>query len=229
MIPAYFVKILDWIERQIDWIRPLRHPSTMSSDEIASELGRVWAKPYSRRNQRRAALLLDFDGKAEFSGLPSEDIFETVVGFAMRTSLLIGGKPTTVQHSYASMMLYRICIISSSITGIYQQHERAPEATLDYGSIAVLCRTLFDASIMYWYLTEAISDEEWAFRLAVLRVHDTASRVRLFKGLNPDEAESQRNNLVTQVRKLKADGMGASEIAKLLGIGWASVYRALAA
>ena len=32
---------------------------------------------------------------------------------------------------------------------------------------------------------------------------------------------------VSQVRKLKADGMGASEIAKLLGIGWASVYRAL--
>jgi hypothetical protein len=125
LLLCWFVKILDWIERQIDWIRPLRHPSTMSSDEIASELGRVWAKPYSRRNQRRAALLLDFDGKAEFSGLPSEDIFETVVGFAMRTSLLIGGKPTTVQHSYASMMLYRICIISSSITGIYQQHERA--------------------------------------------------------------------------------------------------------
>jgi DNA invertase Pin-like site-specific DNA recombinase len=32
---------------------------------------------------------------------------------------------------------------------------------------------------------------------------------------------------VSQVRKLKADGMGASHIAKTLGIGRASVYRAL--
>ena len=32
---------------------------------------------------------------------------------------------------------------------------------------------------------------------------------------------------ILRVRKLKADGMGASEIAKSLGIGRASVYRAL--
>jgi DNA invertase Pin-like site-specific DNA recombinase len=32
---------------------------------------------------------------------------------------------------------------------------------------------------------------------------------------------------VLRVRKLKADGLGASEIAKSLGIGRASVYRAL--
>jgi hypothetical protein len=191
----FILEIVDWFGRMVERIRPPHHPSTMSSDAIASELGRVWAKPYSRRNQRRAALLLDFDGKAEFSGLPSEDVFETIVGFAMKTSLLIGGKSTTLQHSYASMMLYRICIISSSITGVYKQHERVPEATLDYGSIAVLCRTLFDASIMYWYLTETISDDEWAFRLAVLRVHDCAARVRLFKGLDSDEAENQRKNL----------------------------------
>ncbi len=31
----------------------------------------------------------------------------------------------------------------------------------------------------------------------------------------------------SQIRKLKADGLGASEIAKVLGIGRASVYRAL--
>ena len=33
----------------------------------------------------------------------------------------------------------------------------------------------------------------------------------------------------TQVRQLKADGMGPSKIAKTLGIGRASVYRALEA
>jgi hypothetical protein len=151
----------------------------MSSNEIANELGKVLAKPYSRRNQRRAALLLDFDGGGEFPGLPAEDVFENVISFAMLVSLLIAGKPTTVQHSYASMMLYRICIIASSITNVYRQHEQSPEATLDYGSIAVLCRTLLDASLMFWYLTESVSEDEWTFRLAVLQVHDSASRVRL--------------------------------------------------
>lgn len=173
----------------------------MSQDEIAAELGNVWAKPYSRKNQRRAALLLDFDGDSEFAGEPAEDVFERIVGFAMLISMTIEGKPTTVQHSYASMMLYRICTIGSTITDVYQQHEKSPHATLDYGSIAVLCRTILDASIMYWYLTEIVDDGEWAFRLAVLKVHDSASRVRLFKGLNPDEAEKQRKNLAV----LKAD------------------------
>jgi hypothetical protein len=120
----------------------------------------------------------------------------------MQASLLIAGTPATVQHSYASMMLYRICIIASTITDVYGQHERSPEATLDYGSIAVLCRTLLDASIMFWYLTESVSDDEWAFRLAVLRVHDSASRVRLFKGLDPDEADKQRKNLIVQKERL---------------------------
>jgi len=190
------MRIADWIERLKDAIRPPIHPSKMSPEAIAEELGTVWAKPYSRRNQRRAALLLDFDGEGEFRGQPAEDVFEQVLGFAMFVSFMIGGQPTTVQHSYASMMLFRICIIGESIKGIYERHEQSPEATLDYGSIAVLCRTIFDASIMFWYLTEVVSDDEWNFRLAVLKVHDTASRVRLFKGLESDEADNQRQNLV---------------------------------
>jgi hypothetical protein len=84
----------------------------------------------------------------------------------------------------------------------YRRHEREPLTTLDYSSIAVLCRTIVDASVMYWYLTEEISDDEWAFRSAVLNVHDSASRVRLFKGIDPEEAEIQRTNLDTQKKAL---------------------------
>jgi hypothetical protein len=42
---------------------------------------------------------------------------------------------------------------------------------------------------------EEVSDEEWDFRLQVMKVHDAASRVRLFKRLIADEAQNQRATL----------------------------------
>jgi hypothetical protein len=190
-----------WIELIKNRFWPQPHPSKLSEDEIISRLSEVWSQPYSRKNQRLAALLMDHDGVGPFAGNPAEDIFEQVVGFAMKVSLLIAGKPTTLQHSYASYMLYRICVAAGSVTEIYSRHEREPRTTLDHGSIAVICRTMIDASVMYWYLAEQVSEEEWAFRLLVLKVHDTASRVRLFKAVGPDEAINQRAIL----RSLKDD------------------------
>lgn len=183
------------IERLVDTIHPAIHPSKMTPEEIQNELAAVWAKPYSRKDQRRAALLLGFDSKEQFGAEPSEEVFERVIGFTMLVSLSIRGRPTTKAHELASMMLYRICVIGRTITAIYESHQASPEQSLDYGSIAVLCRTLFDASIMYFYLTEDVTADEWAFRLAVLKVHDTASRVRLFKAYGEEEAEDQRQHL----------------------------------
>lgn len=139
----------------------------------------------------------------------------------MLVSLLIGGNPTTLQHSYASMMLYRICIIGRTITYVYKSHETSPEESLDAGSIAVLCRTLFDASAMFFYLAEEISDDEWTFRSTVLKVHDTAARLRLFKGYGMDEeAAEKRQHLTTLKAELSKlplfQARGADEQKKLL-------------
>ena len=45
---------------------------------------------------------------------------------------------------------------------------------------------------MYWYLMENITGEESEFRLQVMKFHDAASRVRLFKPLIPATADKQR-------------------------------------
>jgi hypothetical protein len=181
---------------------PPPHPATMSVDEIANELDALLAAPYSRSNQRRVAMLTRHDDEV-FGQLAAEDIFEFVIKSAMQVSLLIGGKKsTTLAHSYASYMLFRICAVGASITEIYRSHEREPLSTLDYSSIAVLSRTIIDASVMYWYLTEEVNDEEWKFRKAVLDVHDASSRVRLFKGFDSDEADTQRKALERRRKRL---------------------------
>lgn len=122
----------------------------------------------------------------------------------MKVSLLIAGAKTTVQHSYASYMIYRVCVVAASITEIYSRHEREPLTTLDYSSIAVLSRTIFDATIMHRYLSEKVPADEWTFRLAVVNVHDSASRLRLFKGIDPagTEEETQRVNLEARKKTL---------------------------
>jgi hypothetical protein len=182
--------------------KSLPHPSTMSAEQIAAELDGMFAGPYSQSAQRRIALLTGFDSNLTFGDQCGEDTFENVIGLAMQVSLLIVGQPTDLQHSYASYMLFRICTVGASITELYRRHEREPMTTLDYSSIAVLCRTIFDASIMYRYLTEEVSDEEWILRRAVLGVHDYASRVRLFKAIDPAEAENQRSTLDAEKAKL---------------------------
>jgi hypothetical protein len=52
---------------------------------------------------------------------------------------------------------------------------------------------------MYWYFIENVTGEEWHFRLQVMKIHDAASRVRLFKGLIPATADVQR----TRLKKLR--------------------------
>jgi hypothetical protein len=204
-IMSLFAALKSRLLAHFDWIKaklwPPPHPTTMSTDEIAEELDRLLEAPYSRANQRRAAMLTKYDDEV-FGQLTAEDIFEFVIKSAMRASLLIGGEPSTVAHSYASYMLFRICTVGASITELYRSHEREPLATLDYSSIAVLSRTIIDASVMYWYLTEEVSDDEWKFRQMILSVHDASSRVRLFKGFDPEQADTQRKALERRRKQL---------------------------
>jgi hypothetical protein len=122
----------------------------MSDDQIAAEMATLLAAPYSRDNQRRVALLMGFDSDLVFGDRSGEDTFEQVIKFAMQVSLSISGEETTLRHSYASYMLYRICTVAGSVTELYNRHEGEPLTTLDYSSIAVLCRTIIDASAQYF-------------------------------------------------------------------------------
>ena len=110
----------------------------------------------------------------------------------------------TVSHSLASGLLGKVCITAMSTQVLYRGHEDKRLPFLDHSSIAVLCRAIIETSIMYWYLMEDVSEDEWEFRLHVMKIHDAASRVRLLKQMISDAADNQRVALQALREKLAA-------------------------
>jgi hypothetical protein len=160
----------------------------------AAELSKLMLSEYSRENERRIYKITNVESKVGFLARPPEDIFEDVAGFALYVleKLSIRSLEFPQQHAYAFKMLKKLCLTSYSLTVLIDDFEGKPRDSLDHGSVAVLCRTIIDTVIMFWYLSEQISAEEWEFRLAVMNLHDSTSRVRLFKGLIPERAEQHR-------------------------------------
>jgi len=164
---------------------------------------------YSRENQRRIFKIYNPESKGGFLRRPSEDVFEDVAGFAhsVYQKLFTRSLEFPQQHAYAFKMLKKLCLTSYSVGVLIEVFEGKPMHYLDHGSVGVLCRTIIDTAIMYWYLSEEISAEEWEFRLAVMNLHDVTSRVRLFKGLMPDEAEKQRARCATFKKALEDNAL----------------------
>jgi len=131
------------------------------------ELSALMSLPYSVETQTKIAKLLNADGD-EQSQVATEEHFEGALMFLSITSSKIVGKPTTLSHSFASAVLGKICLTAMSAQALFRDHEVRKFPTLDHSSIAVLSRTIIESSIMYWYLTEEVNEEEWAFRLQVM-------------------------------------------------------------
>jgi hypothetical protein len=160
-------------------------------DKTVNALAELLALPYSVENQSKIAKLLSSD-KEEWEQVATEEHFENALMFLSKISSKIVGKPMTLAHSYATSILGKICLTGFSIQALYRDHEAGKLPTLDHSSIAILCRTIIESGIMYWYLTDEVSEDEWRFRLQVLRIHDAAARVRFWKPLMPDEADKER-------------------------------------
>ncbi|MGY8709544.1 DUF5677 domain-containing protein [Bradyrhizobium sp. 18BD] len=158
------------------------------SDPDPTELSRLWALPYSVETETKIARLLAGNENA----LATELNFELATTTLSLISSKIKGNPMSLNRSYSTAILGRMCITAMSTQAIFRQHEAGTLPFMDSTSIAILCRALIEAGIMYWYLTEEGSDEEWAFRLQVMRVHDAAARVRFLKVLIPEEADEAR-------------------------------------
>jgi hypothetical protein len=169
----------------------------MSDEETpdAKELAELLALPYSVDTQSKIAKLMNKGRDNPTNNFASEEHFEGMMMFLSLISSKITGLPMTASHSLASGMIGKICITAMSTQAIYRGHEDKRLPFLDHSSIAVLCRTIIETSIMYWYLMEEVSDDEWEFRLQVMKIHDAASRVRLFKRLIAEAADNQRATL----------------------------------
>jgi hypothetical protein len=161
-------------------------------DPDAKELAELLTRPYSVDTQSEIAKLLNKGGGDPTHNFASEEHFEGITMFLSLISSKITGRPMTVSHSLASGMLGKICVTAMSTKALYRGHEDKRLPFLDHSSIAVLCRAIIETSIMYWYLMEEVSEDEWEFRLHVMKIHDAASRVRLFKRMIAETADSQR-------------------------------------
>jgi hypothetical protein len=159
------------------------------------QLAELLTLPYSVATQSKIAKLMNKGGDDPTNDLAPEEHFEGAMMLLSLISSKITGLPMTLSHSLASAILGKICITAMSAQALFRGHEEKRLPFLDHSSIAVLSRAIIESSIMYWYLMEEVSEEEWDFRLQVMRVHDAASRVRLFKRLVVDEAQNQRDTL----------------------------------
>jgi hypothetical protein len=159
------------------------------------QLAELLTLPYSVATQSKIAKLMNKGGDDPTNDLAPEEHFEGAMMLLSLISSKITGLPMTLSHSLASAILGKICITAMSAQALFRGHEEKRLPFLDHSSIAVLSRAIIESSIMYWYLMEEVSEEEWDFRLQVMRVHDASSRVRLFKRLVVDEAQNQRDTL----------------------------------
>jgi Family of unknown function (DUF5677) len=173
-------------------------------DPDTKELAELLALPYSVETQSKITKLLNKGTGDPTHNLASEEHFEGLMMLLSLISSKITGRPMAMNHSLASGMIGKICITAMSTQALYRGHEDERLPFLDHSSIAVLCRAIVETSIMYWYLMEGVDEEEWEFRFHVMKIHDAASRVRLFKRMIDEEANKHRAKLQELREKLIA-------------------------
>ena len=152
------------------------------------------------RKQRRAS------GKgAQATGeqlriLPSNlsgqiDGLSVLGGFAIHVSANQKGLSTTVAGSLSSMVFAKCCAHARTIGAVAKQ-----SSMFDHHAIMAMARMIMEASTMIAYLLDSVEQEEWDFRYLLLRLHDTAARIKLMRGF-----ESPAEDLRAGRDQLKAE------------------------
>ncbi len=134
-----------------------------------------------KRKQRRAAAKRRHAPIEGFRVLPEHfslrlDQLSVLGGFANHVSATQTGLTTTTAGSYASMVFAKCCAHARSIGAIAAQ-----SSMFDHHAIMSLARMIVEASTMISYLLEPVSSEEWMLRETLLRLHDTAARIKLLR------------------------------------------------
>ena len=107
--------------------------------------------------------------------------FNRVTSFAFRVSLELKGEKTTIAGEMASVVYTKMCVTSSSIENLCRAK------LFDHSAIMTLCRMVMEGMTLYFYLAETVSDDEWACRELIIRLHDTTARIKLFRAFAPKE------------------------------------------
>lgn len=120
-------------------------------------------------------------------------------GFAIAVSAALKGRPTTRQGELASMVFGRMCAHGRSIGALVQS------GMFDHSAIMAIARMLVDGMTMHSYLREPVSEQLWQLRYSVMKLHDTAARIKFVRAwwTSTDYADliAGRDSLIQEIRQ----------------------------
>ena len=133
------------------------------------------------------------------------DELAVIGGFSNHVSIALVGLPTNRAGELASMVHAKMCAHGRSIGAICKS------SMFDHSAIISLGRMMMDGMTMYFYLLEKITDDEWALRYLVLRLHDTVARIKLIRASKPKseyaDLTAGRLSLVEEIKQSPCYGL----------------------
>lgn len=135
--------------------------------------------------------------------------FDKAVAEAIRVSQAAAGRKAEPRAWWASVLFTRLCTFSVSLLSLVPGSRFAPKhfEHFDCASALSLCRNIVDAYFVFFYLCiDAVSVDEWKYRLTLLQLHDCVTRMTMFREFDPADdsldgfelqATELRNELAT--------------------------------
>lgn len=155
-----------------------------------------------RRNRKQGRRLATTKSAPNMAlSTPVDDALEELImvsGFSNDVSMLVAGSATDRAHQLASMVHAKACAHGRSIGFVCRSN------MFDHSAVLGLARAIIECLTMYVYLIEPLSDDQWAFRYAVLRLHDTSARIKLLrawpKAGETDDLKAGRDELIAEIK-----------------------------
>jgi hypothetical protein len=122
--------------------------------------------------------------------------FHRATDFSLRVSGALHGEPTTDAGQLGSFVHAKMCANAVSTEHLFS----SPLA--DHSAIIALCRMIMEAMTLYFYLTKPVAAHEWECRRLVLKLHDTANRIKLMRGF---QSETEYADLINGRAKLEGE------------------------
>ena len=123
------------------------------------------------------------------------DELAIVGGFSNHVSMLQTGLPTTHSGELGSMVFAKGCAHVRSIGAIARSYP-----IFDHHANKTQPRMIVETTTMLAYLSETVTAEVWELRLAVLKIHDTATRIKLLRSFG-----GETGDLRTGLEELKSE------------------------
>jgi len=154
----------------------------------------------NRKLRRRRQALGPREG-APAPVTPVDDALEELIlvsGFSNDVSMVLTGSATDRAHELASMVHAKACAHGRSIGFVCRSN------MFDHSAVLGLARMIVECLSMYVYLIEPVTEEDWSFRYAVLRLHDTVARIKLLRAwpasADTTELKAGRDDLILEIR-----------------------------